>query len=142
MRKSLFFFLWCVLGIITSAQGKNTDISNNPVKDTVGFREMKKPLVQSRVVSVDSLKINAKDTIHYKRHRLIAALLAFPLGVFGLHRIYLGTSPQVPFIYIVTIGGAFGILPFIDFVMILLSKNKDFHSTYTGNHHLFMWQKK
>jgi hypothetical protein len=52
----------------------------------------------------------------------------------------LGTSAVVPIVYIVTIGGVFGVLPFIDFVLILLSK--DINKTYVGNHHLFMWQKK
>ncbi len=90
----------------------------------------------------DSLKAHGKDTITFHRkHRAIAALLAFPLlGVFGLHRIYMHTAPGVPIIYIVTAGGLFGVLPFIDFVLILL--NKDIHLTYTSNPHLFMWQKR
>ncbi|HTB30514.1 MAG TPA: TM2 domain-containing protein, partial [Bacteroidia bacterium] len=75
-----------------------------------------------------------------KKHRLFAALLAFPLGVFGLHRMYLHTSGKVPIIYIVTLGGGLGILPFIDFVLILL--NKDIHTNYTSNPHLFMWEKR
>jgi TM2 domain-containing membrane protein YozV len=152
MRRSLIFFLGCVLSITTSVEGKSMDVSpkgflwvNNAMKDNgivpVG---VKSPSIQSQFIASDSLKATAtaKDTVHHKKHRLIAALLSFPIiGIFGLHRIYLGTSPQVPFVYIVTAGGGFGVLPFIDFVMILLSKNKDFHATYTGNHHLFMWQK-
>jgi len=110
------------------------------INDNGIFLTIKKPVVAYQFVSSDSLKNNVKDTIHHKKHRLVAALLAFPLGVFGLHRMYLGTDGRIPFIYIVTIGGGFGVLPFIDFVLILLSK--DIHKTYTHNHHLFMWQKK
>lgn len=80
------------------------------------------------------------DTIvHHRKHKLIAALLAFPLGVFGLHRIYLGTSTGVPFAYIATLGGGLGILPFIDFVMILLCKDVN---TYAHNPAIFMWTRK
>ncbi len=131
MRKSICFFLCWVLFSIVAVQGKNIDV---PMKIIEG------QVLQCQVSFPDSLNLSAKDTIHHKKHRLVAALLAFPLGVFGLHRMYLGTSGNVPLIYIVTVGGVFGVLPFIDFVLILLSK--DINKTYTGNQHLFMWQKK
>jgi TM2 domain-containing membrane protein YozV len=72
------------------------------------------------------------------RKKAVAAILAFPLpfGVIGLHRIYLGTKPYVPLIYIGTVGGAFGILPFIDFCVLLLDKDIDH---YKENPHVFMW---
>lgn len=72
------------------------------------------------------------------RKKIISATLAFPLpfGVIGLHRIYLGTKPYIPLVYIGTIGGAFGILPFIDFCVILLDKDID---RYKANSHVFMW---
>jgi TM2 domain-containing membrane protein YozV len=72
------------------------------------------------------------------RKKVIGAVLAFPLpfGVIGLHRIYLGTKPYVPLVYIGTIGGAFGILPFIDFCVILLDKDIE---RYKTNPHVFMW---
>jgi hypothetical protein len=70
--------------------------------------------------------------------KAIAAVLAFPLpfGVIGLHRLYLGTKPYIPLVYIGTIGGAFGILPFIDFCVILLDKDTE---RYKANSHVFMW---
>lgn len=86
--------------------------------------------------STDSI---VKDSVlHHRKHKLIAALCAFPLGVFGLHRMYLGTSAKVPLIYIATFGGGFGILPFIDFVLILLNKDVN---TYAHNPRTFMWSK-
>lgn len=73
-----------------------------------------------------------------KNKKLIAAALAFPLpfGIVGLHRIYLGTAPYVPVVYIGTIGGGFGILPFIDFCILIL--DKDFER-YNNNNKVFMW---
>jgi len=70
--------------------------------------------------------------------KIIASVLAFPLpfGVIGLHRVYLGTKPYIPLVYIGTIGGAFGILPFIDFCVILLDKDIEHYKT---NPHVFMW---
>lgn len=73
-----------------------------------------------------------------KNKKVTAAILAFPLpfGIVGLHRIYLGTAPHVPIIYIGTAGGVFGILPFIDFCVIVLDKDI---SRYKDNKRVFMW---
>jgi TM2 domain-containing membrane protein YozV len=73
-----------------------------------------------------------------KNKKIVAALLAFPFpfGMVGLHRIYLGTAPYVPIIYIGTIGGGFGILPFIDFCVLLLDKDV---TRYNENKKVFMW---
>lgn len=80
-------------------------------------------------VSVDKLK---------RRKKIIATLLAFPLpcGIIGLHRVYLGTKPYVPLVYIATIGGAVGIVPFIDFIVLLLEKDI---SKYENNPNIIMW---
>ncbi len=79
-----------------------------------------------------------------KRQRLnkkiTAAALAFPFpfGIVGLHRIYLGTKPHVPIVYIATLGGVFGILPLVDFFVIIA--DKDFEQ-YKNNGKVFMWIK-
>lgn len=72
--------------------------------------------------------------------KITAAVLAFPFpfGMVGLHRIYLGTKPYVPVAYIASLGGVFGILPFIDFCNIMF--NKDFDQ-YRDNGKVFMWIK-
>lgn len=73
-----------------------------------------------------------------KNKKITAAILAFPFpfGIVGLHRIYLGTAPHIPVVYIGTLGGVFGILPFIDFCVIVLDKNID---RYIENKKVLMW---
>ena len=73
-----------------------------------------------------------------KNKKIVAALLAFPFpfGMVGLHRIYLGTAPYVPIVYIGTLGGGFGILPFIDFCVLILDKDV---TRYNENKKVFMW---
>ncbi len=73
-----------------------------------------------------------------KNKRITAALLAFPFpfGIVGLHRIYLGTAPYVPVAYIASLGGVFGVLPFIDFCVLLLDKDE---KRYIENKKVFMW---
>ncbi|MDX2173893.1 MAG: NINE protein [Bacteroidota bacterium] len=73
-----------------------------------------------------------------KNKKLVAAALAFPFpfGIVGLHRIYLGTAPYIPVVYIGTLGGGLGILPFIDFCVLVLDKNFE---RYNNNSKVFMW---
>ena len=96
------------------------------------------------VISPDSIPgILAADSIkpHKKENKkLIAAILSFPFpfGMMGLHRIYLGTKPYMPFVYIGTVGGCFGILPLIDFIAILSTKKENFKH-FENNRKVFMW---
>lgn len=67
--------------------------------------------------------------------RATAAGLAVLLGPFGAHRLYLGTGVKVPIVYGITFG-AFGILPLIDLVHILVSKDL---TAYCTNERVLMW---
>jgi TM2 domain-containing membrane protein YozV len=68
---------------------------------------------------------------------MVAAVLAFFLGGFGIHRVYLGGKVGLVFIYFFTCGGIFGIVPLIDFVVLLM--NSSDISSYVGNDSFFMW---
>lgn len=72
--------------------------------------------------------------------KLISAALAFPIpfGFVGAHRIYFGSKPYIPLVYISTVGGCFGILPFIDFVVILFTKPESL-GKFENNNRVFMW---
>ena len=85
----------------------------------------------------DTIKLQSSSPKH---KRLVAAFLSFPLpfGILGLHRIYLGTKPYMPFVYVGTLGGCFGILPLIDFITILISGDEKLKS-FENNSKVFMW---
>ena len=85
--------------------------------------------------SADSSKVS-----NYRAKKRIAAILAFPFpfGLLGLHRVFLGTKPYIPFVYIGTLGGCFLILPIIDFVAIL-SANEETFKGFENNPKVFMW---
>lgn len=69
--------------------------------------------------------------------RLVAALLSVALGPLGGHRLYLGTRPGVPMIYVATLGGGFFVLPLIDLGHILFTKDLD---RLQHNEHVFLWR--
>lgn len=96
-----------------------------------------------------SLHINQKEkalqpalplTDKQKKKKLITALFAFPFpfGFVAAHRVMLGTKPWIPIVYVATFGGCFGLLPLIDFIVILNSKDIE---QYENNPNLFMWIK-
>lgn len=66
-----------------------------------------------------------------------ALLLNFFLGWAGIHRLYLGTKPLTWIGYILTCGGIFGVVPLVDFIVLII--NNDNLSPYIDNPKFFMW---
>jgi TM2 domain-containing membrane protein YozV len=84
--------------------------------------------------------VSMEDTLGQRREnpRWVAAMLTVGLGLFGVHRMYLGTGMKVPIIYVLTLGGGLGVLPMIDLLAILFTKDLE---PYKDNQKVFMWAK-
>lgn len=72
------------------------------------------------VIWSDSLELNPQGKWKIKS---IAIGLAIVAGPFGVHRLYLGTSTYVPVAYTLTLGGGMGVLPVLDIVTILVTRD-------------------
>ena len=69
-----------------------------------------------------------------------AILLTFFLGEFGIHRHYMGTRPWMWAIYTFTVGGIFGVVPLVDFIVEIVAAVEDNSvARYCGNTSFFMW---
>ena len=68
--------------------------------------------------------------------KIIALTLAITLGVFGVHRLYLGTHAKVPVFYALTFGGGLGVLTLTDIIAILATKDL---AKYQDNDKVVMW---
>ncbi len=79
---------------------------------------------------------SAKKIRYFTLRRFTALALIVLTGPLGGHRLYLGTSPHVPVFYALTLGGGFFVLPAIDFVMILTTKDL---SKFENNKNIIMW---
>lgn len=66
----------------------------------------------------------------------VAAGLAFFIGGLGIHRHYLGTSGAMWAVYCFTCGGIGGLVPTVDFFVLLLA---DDISPYVNNEDFIMW---
>lgn len=78
----------------------------------------------------DAKKVQAKEFAP-------ALILNIFLGPLGIHRLYLGTKTLTWVGYILTCGGIFGIVPFIDFIILII--NNDNLAPYIDNPQFFMW---
>lgn len=67
--------------------------------------------------------------------RAVAIALNATLGMFGVHRMYLGTDIKVPVIYTVTLGGGL-VLWVVDLGLLIGTKDI---KPYMDNPHVFMW---
>lgn len=72
-----------------------------------------------------------------KHNKAVAASLNITLGLFGVHRLYLGTAPQIPVIYTLTLGGG-GFLMLSDLGVILFTKDLE---QFSNNSQVIMWSK-
>ncbi len=109
----------------------NDSILNSIATDTLHLQSNQNATAHS---IIDTIKDNQK-----KKKRVTAfCAFPFPLGFVAAHRIMLGTKPWVPIVYVATFGGCFGLLPLIDFCVILFSKDI---TQYENNPNIFMWIK-
>jgi len=83
----------------------------------------------------DTISDDAVVTVKFQRGKAI--LFTVFTGFLGGHRIYLGTHQRTPIIYSVTLGGL-GILPLIDLVQIIFTKDL---SKFEYRPQIIMWGK-
>lgn len=82
--------------------------------------------------------LSEADVALRPKNKTVAVTLAVTLGVFGVHRLYLGTSNKVPIVYTLTLGGGFGALVVSDIVAILATKEIE---NFAPSENVFMWAK-
>lgn len=93
-------------------------------------------LTEAQVQNISLGILQEADTVIFeRRQRLTAILLNLTLGLFGMHRVYLGTDIWVPLFYTFTFGGG-GVLWIADLMMLTFGKEL---SAYRNNGRLLMF---
>jgi hypothetical protein len=81
--------------------------------------------------------VNGLASIQEEKNAWVAVILDFFLGGIAVHRVYLGGKPILMLTYFITCGGIFGIVPLVDFFVLIIN-NEDI-TPYVGNDKFFMW---
>ena len=78
-----------------------------------------------------NVNVNYGPAVSY-RSRLVALLLCLFLGTIGVHRFYVGKI-STGIIWIVTLGGGFGIGTLVDLIMIIVGSFRDKEGRVVSN---------
>ena len=114
-------FLLCFLMFGISSFGQESFGGNSSIKGASSEKFNNRKIVQ---------KLRTLDN-----QRAVAIGLDVSLGLFGVHRMYLGTDLKVPVIYTSTIGGG-GVLWLVDLWLLIAVKDI---TPFKNNSNVFMW---
>lgn len=70
---------------------------------------------------------------------VVAWILCWFLGSIAIHRVYMGSDAKLVLLYFITCGGIFGVLPIVDWVLLLIGVIEDDISKYVNNNKFVMW---
>ena len=133
--KKLFFSLIAVLAIAISANAANYRVDDSAIDALIEASVEVSPLElmpEAAVPAAASLAAGSPSPV-------ASFLLCTFLGGFGVHRHYMGTRPWMWAIYVFTGFGIFGIVPLVDWVMLLIGLVDDNIGQYCGNTRFIMW---
>jgi TM2 domain-containing membrane protein YozV len=135
MKKMFFLSLIFAVTVLCSFNAKASDYTS----DEMLIDQMFNNATEGVIMPLNSLNMgsNAGGTFAAEKDAIVAIALDFFLGGFGIHRFYLGTEVLTGVGYILTCGGIFGIVPLVDFVVLIID-NADI-SPYINNPNFFMW---
>ncbi len=102
--------------------------------DDISLNAVSADLLQSEQLTAG---LTGSARVKANKEFVPALLLNLFLGGLGIHRLYLGTETLTWVGYILTCGGIFGIVPLIDFIVLII--NNDNISPYVDNPKFFMW---
>ena len=114
---------------IDQLMGNSEDVSASAIRNVASLSNQ---LGLNDAASKKSVMKSADD-----KNFAVALILNILLGDLGIHRLYLGTKTMTWVGYILTCGGIFGVVPFVDFIELIIH-NADI-SPFVDNPHFFMW---
>ncbi len=82
--------------------------------------------IEKQLTTAEKTTVTLKNNSADSNQQVIAILLCFFLGGLGLHRLYLGARGIVILWYVITCGGIFGIVPLVDFILLIFSGTSRF----------------
>jgi TM2 domain-containing membrane protein YozV len=139
MKKLIFLFAGLFMVVASNFANENYRLNDESVNDM--FNQATEISLTDMVANVDVANTNmAQFSSTEDNKAIIATAICFFVGEFGIHRHYLGTNKLMFAYYILTCGGIFGLVPCVDFWVLLIDGvvNKNI-AAYSNNDKFFMW---
>lgn len=140
--KKLFLVVVLFVTVLSVKQANASSYSvNEQAVDQLFASAVETSMISINASELSSVASNFPTTVMAgnEKDAIVAIVLDFFLGGLGIHRFYLGTETLTGLGYILTCGGIFGIVPLVDFVVLIID-NEDI-SAYVNNPKFFMWSK-
>ncbi|MCT4614977.1 MAG: TM2 domain-containing protein [Marinifilaceae bacterium] len=134
--KKLLFTLAAMLVLLVNSQASCYTINDSQLDEQFS-KATATELVNFNINSNEVAGMGDSFAQAGEKNAIVAAVLAFFLGGLGIHRFYLGTKTFTGIGYLLTCFGIFGIVPLVDFIVILI--NSGDLSAYIDNPKFFMW---
>lgn len=138
--KKLFFIFIMLIAVLSVKQANASSYSvNEQAIDQLFDNAVETSMLSVTSPEMTSVVSNSSVALMPSKDKdaVVAIVLDFFLGGLGIHRFYLGTETLTGIGYILTCGGIFGIVPLVDFIVLIID-NKDI-SPYINNPKFFMW---
>ena len=132
--KKLVLSIIAVLAIAFSASAANYKVDNNAIDSLIENAEEVYTLDITAPAAANLPAVSQKEV-----KPITALILNFFLGSFGVHRHYMGTAPGMWALYTFTVGGIFGIVDLVDFIMLIIGTADNNITPYINNRKFFMW---
>jgi TM2 domain-containing membrane protein YozV len=143
MKKILFLLAICISCSVCSfaASDGNYTIDDQKVEQLfVNSVDVSLTAMTGNSLASAASTVNMGNSAYFKgtdKSFAVAIILNFFLGGLGIHRLYLGTETLTWVGYILSACGIFGVVPFIDFIVLIV--HNDDISAYVDNPKYFMW---
>lgn len=134
MKKIILLSLVCFMFVSYQSKASIYEVDDAAIETLFESSET----VLSGISNATNLLLPMKtDAVMAEKNVWIAVVLDFFLGGLAIHRVYLGGTPVLILGYLITFGGIFGLVPLIDFVVLIIESGDI--SKYVGSNKFFMW---
>ena len=145
MKKLLFVFVTMFICSFMSFAEDNQYLIDNDAIENVFSQATEISLQDINLFTQENMSLmsGVKGGVSMARSSSVNPWVAFAIctiiGDFGIHRHYLGTSKAMWAYYTFTCCGIFGIVPFVDWIVLLVGALQDDIKGYEDNENFFMW---
>lgn len=135
--KKLFILFFAVCAVFVT-QAESSDYFVNDAEVEQVLEESVQVTFSATEIQLNSV-LNASSVQATDPNPWVAFALAWVVGAFGIHRVYLGGKGMLIVLYIITCFGIFGVVPLVDWIVLLVGAINGDISQYVNNDSFFMW---